>query len=52
MLTTEQTGQIDTKQVKIEILAPSPELAMSGAGGKDSTCEIAGPKSQIQAAGF
>jgi len=35
VLTTEQTGQVDTKQVKIEILAPSPELAMSGAGGKD-----------------
>jgi beta-lactamase superfamily II metal-dependent hydrolase len=35
MLTTEQTGQIDTGQVKIEILAPSPELAMSGAGGRD-----------------
>jgi len=34
-LTTEQTGQIDTEQVKIEILAPSPELAMSGAGGRD-----------------
>src|SRR5260370_11154633 len=35
VLTTEQTGQINTEQVKIEILAPSQELAMSGAGGKD-----------------
>ena len=34
-LTTEQTGQLDTAGVKIEILAPSPELAMSGVGGKD-----------------
>lgn len=34
-LTTEQTGQLDTKEVQIEILAPSPELAMSGVGGKD-----------------
>lgn len=34
-LTTEQTGQFDTGGVKIEILAPSPELAMSGVGGKD-----------------
>src|SRR5947207_2063154 len=34
-LTTEQSGQLDTDQVKIEILAPSPELAMSGVGGKD-----------------
>ncbi|HYT46158.1 MAG TPA: MBL fold metallo-hydrolase [Methylomirabilota bacterium] len=34
-LTTEQTGQLDTERVKIEILAPSPELAMSGVGGKD-----------------
>jgi hypothetical protein len=34
-LTMEQTGQFDTGQVKFEILAPSPELAMSGVGGKD-----------------
>lgn len=34
-LTIEQTGQLDTGQVKIEIFAPSPELAMSGSGGKD-----------------
>lgn len=34
-LTMAQTGQLDTNQVKIEILAPSPELAMSGVGGKD-----------------
>lgn len=34
-LTTEQTGQINTEHVKVEILAPSPELAMSGAGGRD-----------------
>jgi hypothetical protein len=34
-LTIEQTGQLDTGRVKIEILAPSPELAMSGVGGKD-----------------
>src|SRR5216683_3550836 len=34
-LTTEQTGQLDTGRVKIDILAPSPELAMSGVGGKD-----------------
>lgn len=35
VLTTEQTGLMDTQRVKIEILAPSPELAMSGAGGRD-----------------
>ncbi len=34
-LTIEQTGQFDTEQVKIEVLAPSPELAMSGVGGRD-----------------
>lgn len=34
-LTTEQTGKLDIGEVKIEILAPSPELAMSGPGGKD-----------------
>lgn len=34
-LTTEQTGKLDIGEVNIEILAPSPELAMSGSGGKD-----------------
>jgi competence protein ComEC len=34
-LTTEQTGQLNVGQVEVEILAPTPEVAMSGAGGKD-----------------
>jgi beta-lactamase superfamily II metal-dependent hydrolase len=34
-LTTELTNQLNVGQVKVEILAPTPELAMSGAGGQD-----------------
>jgi len=34
-LTTVQTGQFNVGQVAIEVLAPTPELAMSGAGGQD-----------------
>ena len=34
-LTTGETGQLDTGRVNIEILAPPPELAMGGVGGKD-----------------
>lgn len=34
-ITTTQTGQLDTGQVEIEVLAPTPELAMSGASGRD-----------------
>jgi competence protein ComEC len=34
-LTTELTNRLNVGQVKVEILAPTPELAMSGAGGKD-----------------
>ncbi len=34
-LTTEQTGQLSAGQVEIEVLAPTPELAMSGVGGED-----------------
>src|SRR5712692_8377194 len=34
-ITTAQTGQLHTGQVGIEILAPTPELAMSGVGGED-----------------
>jgi beta-lactamase superfamily II metal-dependent hydrolase len=33
-LTTQQTGQLDTDQVKIEILAPSPVRAGYGWGGR------------------
>jgi len=34
-LTTVQTGALNVGEVEIEILAPTPELAMSGAGGED-----------------
>src|SRR5438105_1551044 len=34
-LTTVQTGQLNAGQVEIEVLAPTPEVAMSGVGGED-----------------
>lgn len=34
-LTTAQSGEFNVGQVTIEILAPTPELAMSGVGGED-----------------
>lgn len=34
-ITTELTSQLNVGQVNIEILAPTPEIAMSGAGGED-----------------
>src|SRR5438128_4454832 len=34
-LTTTRTGQLSVGQVEIEILAPTPELAMSGEGAED-----------------
>jgi competence protein ComEC len=34
-LTMTTTGRLDVGEVKIEILAPSPELAISGVGGRD-----------------
>jgi competence protein ComEC len=34
-LTSVQTGELNVGEVEIEILAPTPELAMSGAGGED-----------------
>ena len=34
-LTTAQSGQLSIGQVEIEVLAPTPELAMSGVGGED-----------------
>lgn len=34
-LTTAQTRQLTVGQVEIEILAPTPEIAMSGVGGED-----------------
>lgn len=34
-LTTELTDRLNVGQVRVEILAPTPELAMSGAGGQD-----------------
>jgi beta-lactamase superfamily II metal-dependent hydrolase len=34
-LTTTTTGRLNVGQVSIEILAPTPELAISGVGGKD-----------------
>jgi len=34
-LTTNQTGQFDTATIRIEILAPSPGLAVKGPGSKD-----------------
>jgi beta-lactamase superfamily II metal-dependent hydrolase len=34
-LTTELTNQLNVGQVQVEILAPTPELAMSGVGGQD-----------------
>lgn len=34
-LTTNQTGQFDTAAIRIEILAPSPGLALKGPGSRD-----------------
>ena len=34
-ITTELTGEMSIGQVEVEILAPTPELAMSGVGGQD-----------------
>jgi competence protein ComEC len=34
-LTTEQTGKIQAGEVFIEVLAPSPEIALGGVGGTD-----------------
>lgn len=34
-LTTEHRGQLNVRQIEIEVLAPIPEIAMSGVGGQD-----------------